>query len=85
MIAIKSPPLHAEDNVTIEKVGRKSAPICNYLPSIHNTTDNNLKLTPRSKDPQYLAALKLQKTYKSFRIRRQLADCAVLAEQRWLV
>ncbi|KAL2326883.1 hypothetical protein Fmac_020310 [Flemingia macrophylla] len=29
------------------------------------------------------AALKLQKVYKSFRIRRQLADCAVLAEQRW--
>lgn len=32
-----------------------------------------------------LAALKLQKTYKSFRTRRQLADCAVLVEQRWLV
>lgn len=31
------------------------------------------------------AALKLQKVYKSFRTRRQLADCAVLAEQRWLV
>ncbi|GAU34426.1 hypothetical protein TSUD_393790 [Trifolium subterraneum] len=30
-----------------------------------------------------LAALKLQKVYKSFRTRRQLADCAVLAEQRW--
>ncbi|CAI9761124.1 unnamed protein product [Fraxinus pennsylvanica] len=30
-----------------------------------------------------LAALKVQKTYKSFRIRRQLADCAVLVEQRW--
>lgn len=32
-----------------------------------------------------LAAVKLQKTYKSFRTRRQLADCAVLVEQRWLV
>ncbi|CAA2986010.1 Hypothetical predicted protein [Olea europaea subsp. europaea] len=30
-----------------------------------------------------LAALKVQKTYKSFRTRRQLADCAVLVEQRW--
>ncbi|KAG4991147.1 hypothetical protein JHK82_024647 [Glycine max] len=29
------------------------------------------------------AALRLQKVYKSFRTRRQLADCAVLAEQRW--
>ncbi|CAN0879202.1 IQ domain-containing protein IQM6 [Linum grandiflorum] len=29
------------------------------------------------------AATRLQKVYKSFRTRRQLADCAVLAEQRW--
>nr|KYP56900.1 hypothetical protein KK1_003151 [Cajanus cajan] len=29
------------------------------------------------------AALKLQKVYKCFRTRRQLADCAVLADQRW--
>ncbi|KAG2538162.1 IQ domain-containing protein IQM2-like [Panicum virgatum] len=29
------------------------------------------------------AALRLQKVYKSFRTRRQLADCAVLVEQRW--
>lgn len=31
------------------------------------------------------AALKLQKVYKSFRTRRQLADCAILVEQRWYV
>ncbi|KAL9660127.1 hypothetical protein QQ045_024938 [Rhodiola kirilowii] len=30
-----------------------------------------------------LAATKLQKVYKSFRTRRQLADCAVLVEQKW--
>lgn len=29
------------------------------------------------------AAVRLQKVYKSFRTRRQLADCAVLVEQRW--
>ncbi|KAJ0087734.1 hypothetical protein Patl1_32866 [Pistacia atlantica] len=32
---------------------------------------------------RYQAALRLQKVYKSFRTRRKLADCAVLAEQRW--
>uniref|UniRef100_J3LKC8 Uncharacterized protein n=1 Tax=Oryza brachyantha TaxID=4533 RepID=J3LKC8_ORYBR len=29
------------------------------------------------------AAVRVQKIYKSFRTRRQLADCAVLVEQRW--
>ncbi|XP_027364287.1 IQ domain-containing protein IQM6 [Abrus precatorius] len=38
-------------------------------------------MEPESQRDQ--AALKLQKVYKSFRTRRQLADCAVLAEQRW--
>jgi hypothetical protein len=31
------------------------------------------------------AALRLQKVYKSFRTRRQLADCAVLVEESWWV
>ncbi|XP_023744984.1 IQ domain-containing protein IQM6 [Lactuca sativa] len=39
--------------------------------------------SPKSPMNRDLAALKLQKTYKSFRTRRQLADCAVLVEQRW--
>lgn len=38
---------------------------------------------PESNDLRHEAALRLQKTYKSFRTRRQLADCAVIAEQRW--
>ncbi|KAF9664813.1 hypothetical protein SADUNF_Sadunf16G0057100 [Salix dunnii] len=32
---------------------------------------------------RHQAALTLQKVYKSFRTRRQLADCAVAVEQRW--
>ena len=37
-----------------------------------------------SESPRHqAAALRVQKVYKSFRTRRQLADCAVLVEQRW--
>ncbi|XP_073150490.1 LOW QUALITY PROTEIN: IQ domain-containing protein IQM6-like [Henckelia pumila] len=41
------------------------------------------KPLPYSDNDRHLAAVRLQKTYKSFRTRRQLADCAVLVEQRW--
>ncbi|XP_050367422.1 IQ domain-containing protein IQM2 [Argentina anserina] len=34
-------------------------------------------------NPKHMAAIKLQKVYKSFRTRRKLADCAVLVEQSW--
>lgn len=33
--------------------------------------------------PKHMAAVKLQKVYKSFRTRRKLADCAILVEQSW--
>ncbi|KAK6941974.1 hypothetical protein RJ641_027351 [Dillenia turbinata] len=41
------------------------------------------KLPKSDENHRNLAALKVQKVYKSFRTRRQLADCAVLVEQRW--
>ncbi|KAF8728813.1 hypothetical protein HU200_018094 [Digitaria exilis] len=40
--------------------------------------------SPAVESPKHeAAALRLQKVYKSFRTRRQLADCAVLVEQSW--
>lgn len=36
-------------------------------------------------NPKHMAAIKLQKVYKSFRTRRKLADCAVLVEQSWYI
>lgn len=45
-------------------------------------------IRPLQKDltnPKHMAAIKLQKVYKSFRTRRKLADCAVLVEQSWYV
>ncbi|KAF4357540.1 hypothetical protein G4B88_026919 [Cannabis sativa] len=40
-------------------------------------------LIPDPASTKHMAALKLQKVYKSFRTRRKLADCAVLVEQSW--
>lgn len=34
-------------------------------------------------NPKHMAAVKLQKVYKSFRTRRKLADCAIIVEQSW--
>ncbi|KAF5772812.1 hypothetical protein HanXRQr2_Chr13g0581611 [Helianthus annuus] len=56
--------------------------------TFENTLPDASFIAPESPLPEaltnrHLAALKLQKTYKSFRTRRQLADCAILVEHRW--
>lgn len=44
-----------------------------------------IMFTPRPVSELDAAAIKLQKVYKSYRTRRNLADCAVVIEELWFV
>ncbi|RDX71617.1 IQ domain-containing protein IQM2, partial [Mucuna pruriens] len=77
ILSFSSPKANKENELYVKQVSPKSRDSCS------NLLEKKIYSPPRSQWDQ--AALKLQKVYKSFRTRRQLADCAVLAEQRWLV
>ncbi|PNS98157.1 hypothetical protein POPTR_016G063000v4 [Populus trichocarpa] len=62
------------------QVGEKG----NQLTRTDSLPDKKLNLSLlESGNQRHQAAVTLQKVYKSFRTRRQLADCAVVVEQRW--
>nr|KYP67663.1 hypothetical protein KK1_024013 [Cajanus cajan] len=72
-----------EENMTISRTSKKSKEmddLC-FKSECQVETIQSALLNPNS--PKHIAALKLQKVYKSFRTRRKLADCAILVEQSW--
>lgn len=82
-ISIKAPSSGKENKVLVRSVSFKSRVIEEPLKRPDDSSDKTRSMDSGNQRNQ--AALKLQKVYKSFRTRRQLADCAVLVEQRWFV
>ncbi|XWS71066.1 hypothetical protein CRYUN_Cryun03dG0104700 [Craigia yunnanensis] len=82
MLSVKSPSSDKAENLPIKAVSLKSKAM-----DIQSTKPDTFTKTPKQSpvldpsNPQHEAAIRLQKVYKSFRTRRKLADCVVLAEQ----
>lgn len=83
MVSNKTPGTGAIKDVP----GRASTPkvedFRDEMPRSDSSSGENVDPLLKEPNHRYQAALRLQKVYKSFRTRRQLADCAVLVEQRW--
>lgn len=79
-ISLQAQGLNAEDQTMIRSISFRSINAPDRSAVAETTTPIPLMGFDSTR---HQAALKLQKTYKSFRTRRQLADCAVLVEQRW--
>ncbi|XP_042457257.1 IQ domain-containing protein IQM2-like [Zingiber officinale] len=62
---------------SVAKDNNKGSDECK-TPRAHLTNE-----TLQSPELEEEAAIRLQKVYRSFRTRRQLADCAIIVEQQW--
>ncbi|XP_022678544.1 IQ domain-containing protein IQM4-like isoform X2 [Setaria italica] len=75
--------LHVETEISI-RAGDAAAPAPEPAGPLPREVARARFTEPAVESPKHeAAALRLQKVYKSFRTRRQLADCAVLVEQSW--
>lgn len=79
MVSVKAPSLDKEKDMVIAPISQNGKEMDSSLGFVQPLPISD----PSS--PKHMAALKLQKVYKSFRTRRKLADCAVLVEQSWYV
>ncbi|OIV92258.1 hypothetical protein TanjilG_00276 [Lupinus angustifolius] len=83
ILSFKSPIADMENHLLGKPIGTKKMCTSDDLSRTYSNLSEKSFHSPVPQNERDQAALKLQKVYKSFRTRRQLADCAVLAEQRW--
>ncbi|KAK2454548.1 calmodulin-binding family protein [Trifolium repens] len=86
MLSFRSPTADIENDLFSKPISTMSKDSYEDLSRTCSNLSDKSFYSPMLLEPQHhrdQAALRLQKVYKSFRTRRQLADCAVLAEQRW--
>ncbi|KAJ7971387.1 IQ domain-containing protein [Quillaja saponaria] len=82
VFSFETPPADMENNMFGRSVAKRNSDTGDELRKSNNLSETNCQ-SPLPQNQRDQSALKLQKVYKSFRTRRQLADCAVLVEQRW--
>lgn len=71
----QSPPFsHAAGEILISPVDRREESFANFTESLRGACPDS---------PPSLAAVKVQKVYRSYRTRRRLADSVVVAEELW--
>ncbi|KAF0933340.1 hypothetical protein E2562_017962 [Oryza meyeriana var. granulata] len=80
MISIRSPKSDKEHSNS--SIPNATVSPSRFAPAGDQSPDSPV-ITGVASPKHQAAAVRLQKVYKSFRTRRQLADCAVLVEQRW--
>ena len=83
VVSMEAGAVPLEDKLLVVADSPKSKVMENQSPRSENHDGIKMTMDLNPTNPKHIAAMKLQKVYKSFRTRRKLADCAVLVEQSW--
>ncbi|XP_054806959.1 IQ domain-containing protein IQM2 isoform X2 [Prosopis cineraria] len=83
MILTKTMPVDIEKNMPTSRVSERSNEMDDRVLRSECQVEKIQSALLDPNNPKHMAAVKLQKVYKSFRTRRKLADCAIIVEQSW--